>query len=151
MLHGGLSLLCSDRFYSSPGNLLLPGAGRNMGDGWETRRRRDLGNDWCIIKLGLPGSIRRVELDTAHFKGNYPDRFSLEAVKTEREDLDAPDIPWQLIIPETFLDAHCLRTYVEEILAPEQDSFTHVRLNIFPDGGVSRLRVFGEPHRGAWQ
>ena len=151
VLHGGRSLLCSDRFYSSPGNLLLPGAGLNMGDGWETRRRRDLGNDWCIIKLGLPGSIRRVELDTAHFKGNYPDRFSLEAVKTEREDLDAPDIPWQPVIPETFLDAHRLHTFVEEILAPQQDSFTHVRLNIFPDGGVSRLRVIGEPDRGAWQ
>ena len=125
----------------------MPQPGTNMGDGWETRRRRDTGNDWCIIRLGMAGNIRKVVLDTAHFKGNYPDRFSLQATHTERGDLDAADIQWQLVIGETPLGAHQLHQFASEILVAASETFTHVRLNIYPDGGVSRLRILGEP---AW-
>ena len=123
----------------------MPYPGINMGDGWETRRRRDNGNDWCIVKLGLTGTIRKVIVDTAHFKGNYPDSFSLQAALSQREDMDAGDIAWQTMIAQTPLQADRAHLYIEEIqVAPEQ-KFSHVRLSIFPDGGISRLRVFGFP------
>ena len=145
VMNGGRGLACSDMFYSSPNNLLMPAKGINMGDGWETRRRRDKGHDWCIIGLGVPGSIRKVLLDTAHFKGNFPDSFMLEATDTAREDVTAEDIPWHTLIPRTQLQADQEHLYIRQIAIPEDRISTHVRLNIYPDGGVSRLRVFGLP------
>jgi allantoicase len=136
---------CSDKFYSSPSNLLMPNPGANMGDGWETRRRRDNGNDWCVIKLGVAGTIRKVILDTAHFKGNYPESFSLEATLSASKDLQPEQVSWQTIIANTPLQADQLHLYIKQILATSEQQFSHVRLNIFPDGGVSRLRIFGTP------
>ncbi|MFT4518979.1 MAG: allantoicase [Halioglobus sp.] len=148
VLVGGRGQQCSDMFYSSPSNLLMPNSGINMGDGWETKRRRDDGHDWCIIKLGLPGNICKVVLDTAHFKGNYPDHFTLEATSlaaVEGDDAIAADADWQLVLGPGELHPDQIHTYVDEILAAPNDNFTHVRLNIFPDGGISRLRVYGRP------
>ena len=142
---GGRGQICSDEFYSSPSNLLMPGQGTNMGDGWETRRRRDADNDWCIIKFGVPGSIRKVILDTAHFKGNYPESFSLEATYSETKDLQLETVKWQPIIAKTPLRSDQVHLFIKQILATPDQQFTHVRLNIFPDGGVSRLRIFGTP------
>ena len=71
--NGGVALACSDMFFSSMNNLIMPGRAENMGDGWETKRRRGPGYDWIILKLGRPGRIRKIEVDTNHFKGNYPD------------------------------------------------------------------------------
>lgn len=136
---------CSDEFYSSPSNLLMPGPGTNMGDGWETRRRRDADHDWCIIRFGVPGSIRKVILDTAHFKGNYPECFSLDATYSEQKDLQLDTVDWQPIIGRTPLRSDQVHLFIKKILAKPEQQFTHVRLNIFPDGGVSRLRVFGTP------
>jgi allantoicase len=145
VVNGGRGLDCSDRFYSSPSNLLMPAKGINMGDGWETRRRRDDANDWCIIKLGLQGSIRKVLVDTAHFKGNFPDSFSLEATETERTDVTASDIEWTTVVPQTPLNSDQEHLFIGQIEASPEASFTHVRMNIYPDGGISRLRVFGFP------
>ncbi|MEH6516730.1 MAG: allantoicase [Halioglobus sp.] len=142
---GGRGQQCSDEFYSSPSNLLMPGQGSNMGDGWETRRRRDADHDWCIIKFGVPGSIRKVILDTAHFKGNYPESFSLEATYAESMDVQPEELSWQTVIAETPLRADQVHLYIKQILAKPEQEFTHVRLNIFPDGGLSRLRIFGSP------
>jgi allantoicase len=146
VMNGGRGLTCSDMFYSSPSNLLMPARGVNMGDGWETRRRRDDSNDWCIIKLGLAGTIRKVILDTAHFKGNFPDSFSLEAANARSDDLQADDVQWQMVIGQTPLHADQEHLFIKQIEIPEDALCTHVRLNIFPDGGVSRLRVFGFPN-----
>jgi allantoicase len=146
-INGGRGLACSDMFYSSPGNLLMPNRGVNMGDGWETKRRRNEDNDWNIIKLGLTGTIRKVLIDTAHFKGNYPDAVSLEATLSDREDMTAPDIEWHTVIERTALYADQEHLYIKQIKVPEDQLFNHVRLNIYPDGGISRLRVFGFP---AW-
>jgi allantoicase len=143
---GGRGLLCSDMFYSSPGNLLMPYPGINMGDGWETKRRRDEGNDWSIIRLGLRGSIRKVIVETTHFKGNFPDSFSLEATDTEREDVDDAGITWLPVIARTPLHADQAHLFIKQILVSPDQLFTHLRLNIYPDGGVSRLRVFGFPN-----
>lgn len=143
VMNGGRGLDCSDRFYSSPNHLLLPGRGINMGDGWETKRRRDELHDWSIIKLGLIGSIRKVIIDTAHFKGNYPDRFSLEATYCDREPFDDNDIDWETVVAKTPLYADQEHIFVQSIEVPKDKVFTHVRLSIYPDGGVSRLRVMG--------
>jgi len=140
--NGGRALAASDEHYGSMHNLNLPGRGTNMGDGWETARRRGPGNDWVVAALGRPGIIERVEVDTAHFKGNYPDRVSVEAALFERHDAATPDSErWQTLLPESKLQMdqqHYFDTELET-LGP----VSHVRMSIYPDGGVSRLRVFG--------
>ena len=143
VINGGRGIDASDMFFSSPSNLIMPNRGENMGDGWETKRRRDNGNDWSIIKLGLTGTIRKVVVDTAHFKGNYPDQFSLQAANANGPDAD---LEWQTIINKTTLYGDREHLFIKQICCSETDEFTHVRLNIYPDGGISRLRIFGFPN-----
>lgn len=143
--NGGRGMACSDMFYSSPSNLLMPNKGINMGDGWETKRRRDAMHDWNIIKLGLTGNIRKVIVDTAHFKGNFPDTVSLEATLSDRDDMTADDIEWQSVIERTPLHADQEHLFIKQIQVAPAQNFSHVRLNIYPDGGISRLRIFGFP------
>lgn len=142
--NGAKSVLCNDMFFSHMDNLLMPGRGINMGDGWETKRNRTPNNrDWVIIKLAHEGSIERILVDTCHFKGNFPDTCSIEGV-TVNENLSDDallNLDWQEILPRTKLKADFEHHLEKEILT--KDSFTHVRLNIFPDGGISRLRLFG--------
>jgi allantoicase len=142
--NGGSVMASSDEFFGAPLNLLMPGRGKDMGDGWETRRRRGLGHDWVILKLGIPGVIRRIEVDTAHFKGNYPDRCSIESFYVEDAAKDEPAMgfaAWKVVLPETKLKANCRHFFSRQLetTAPA----THVRFNIYPDGGVSRLRILG--------
>jgi len=142
--NGGRALACSDMFFSPMNNIIAPGRGINMGDGWETRRRRGPGNDWLITKLACAGKIQRVLIDTCHFKGNFPESFHLETTHTRRDDITASDIHWQPLIARTKLLAHTEHYFQNEIL-DNTHPFTHVRLNIYPDGGISRLRVWGFP------
>jgi len=131
-------------FFSSMNNLVMPGRSENMGDGWETKRRRGPGHDWLILKLGRAGAIRKIEVDTNYFKGNYPDTCSIEgctAPDATAAELSRPDMPWQIILPQTKLQADT-RHFFERELSPIENC-THLRLNIYPDGGVSRLRVWG--------
>lgn len=142
--HGGLVLSCSDMFFGHRHNLIMPGRALNMSDGWETKRRRGPGYDWTIIRLGTRGRIRRIEIDTAHFKGNFPESCSLEGCDVKGEMLDdgtAASTAWQEILPRTLLQAHT-RHFFEQELA-DMGPLTHLRFNIYPDGGVSRLRVYG--------
>jgi allantoicase len=115
-----------------------------MSDGWETRRRRGPGHDWVIIKLGTSGTIRRVEVDTAHFKGNFPESCSLEACtasETAREEFALARLEWVEVLPRTKLRADTRHVFEKEL--KDAGGVTHVRFNIFPDGGVARLHVFG--------
>jgi allantoicase len=143
--HGGLVIDSSDMFFGSRNNLILPGCSTGMHDGWETRRRRGPGHDWCILRLGAAGTVCRVEIDTAYFKGNFPDSCSLEVCSAEREVTD-PDalaaIPWKEILPKSKLKADSLHVYKKEIL--DAGEATHARFHIYPDGGVARLRIFGK-------
>jgi allantoicase len=142
--NGGVPLACSDMFFSSMNNLIMPGRSENMGDGWETKRRRGPGYDWIVLKLGRPGTIRKIEVDTNHFKGNYPDTCSIEgcsAPDAATDSLTSGEVAWREILPQTKLQAHT-RHFFEKELTPLENC-SHVRLNIFPDGGVSRLRVWG--------
>jgi allantoicase len=143
--HGGRPLACSDQHYGSVHNLLAPGRAANMGDGWETARRRGPGNDWVIIALGAPGTIDRAEIDTAHFKGNYPDRVSLEAALFDSDgDATADTAGWVTLLPETKLKMD-QQHYFDEALM-ETGPVSHVRVSIYPDGGLSRVRLFGRVH-----
>ncbi|MEP1384141.1 MAG: allantoicase [Paraglaciecola sp.] len=143
--NGAKALLVSDMFFSDKNNLIMPGRGKDMGDGWETKRRRDPGPDWSIVKLAVPGTVEKVLIDTCHFKGNFPDTFMLEGTNTDNDDFVSQEVEWQPIIEKTKLYAHREHLFIEEILTQSSLSFTHVRLSIFPDGGISRMRVFGKP------
>lgn len=143
-INGGQAIACNDMFFSAMGNLIMPGRGVNMGDGWETKRNRTPGNrDWVILRLAHPGLINRIIVDTCHFKGNYPDRCSIDVCHSNRdEDVINGKAEWINILPETKLAADTEHYFSDEILA--KPAATHVRLTIYPDGGVSRLRVIGQ-------
>jgi len=148
-LNGAVALTCNDQHFGSIRNLLTPGRGVNMGDGWETRRRREPGNDWALIALAHCGEIKKVEVDTAHFKGNYPDRCSLQGARLEGEgvpeDLPRLSESWAELLPQVKLQADREHAFEKEIA--HIGAVTHIRLNIYPDGGVSRLRLFGIAER----
>ena len=133
--YGGSVVDVSDRHYGNPNNLIMPGRAADMSDGWETRRRRGPGHDWVILRLAAEGVIERVEVDTSHFKGNYPDAGSLEISATAAEE------SWTELLPRTKLKAHTQHIFRDELAVKGPARF--VRFSIFPDGGVSRLRLYG--------
>ncbi|MBI2073088.1 MAG: allantoicase [Gemmatimonadetes bacterium] len=142
--HGGVVLASSDGFFGEPGHLILPGRPVNMGDGWETRRRRGPGHDWAVLRLGVRGVIESVEVDTTHFKGNFPESCSLEgcdAGGTACREPPPEGTEWWQVLPRTTLKAHTRHGF----RPAERRPATHVRFNIYPDGGVARLRLLGRP------
>ncbi len=145
MENGGRALLCSDEHFGVMENILAPGRGINMGDGWETARRREPGFDWVIIALGVPGEVSEIEVDTAHFKGNFPDSCNIQGAYVEGgsdEQMAAQSLYWPEILPSQKLQMDHIHQFRDQLTA--QGPITHVRLNIFPDGGVSRLRIRGK-------
>ncbi len=148
--NGGRVLMCNDSFFSPKENLILPGRAANMGEGWETRRRRDPGHDWVIMRLGAAGQIRAIEIDTAHFKGNFVDACSIEGCLLPEEVpldfLTSRSLAWAPVLPTVKLQADSIHRFEAELQSGDQH-FTHLRLNIYPDGGISRLRIFGVPSR----
>jgi allantoicase len=145
--NGGRAIACSDEHYGSMHNLNLAGRGVNMGDGWETARRRGPGNDWVILALGQPGTIEQIEIDTAHFRGNYPDRVSVAAALFPAdEEVTVASGRWQTVLPESKLAMDAQHTFSSEL--QHRGPVSHVLMSIYPDGGVSRLRILGRPQRG---
>lgn len=143
-VNGGKALLCNDMFFSSMNNLIMPGRGINMGDGWETKRNRTPKNrDWVILKLAHTGTVERIIVDTCHFKGNYPDSCSIDACySTDDNPVLESKVKWELLLSPQNLSADREHEFINEI--SKHTPVSHVRLNIFPDGGVSRLRLFGK-------
>ncbi|RQW29018.1 allantoicase [Rhodobacteraceae bacterium CH30] len=144
LVGGGRAEVWNDAHFGTPDKLLLPGRGLDMGDGWETRRRREPGHDWCVIALGAPGVPVLIEVDTAHFKGNFPDRCSLQGAwlpDAAPAALPAQSQFWPTLLSEQPLSADSIHHFNLEGAA----AVTHVRFNLHPDGGVSRLRVWGQP------
>lgn len=143
--NGGRAIAWNDAHFGQVSNLIAPGKGINMGDGWETRRRREPGNDWCILELGHRARIEEVLVDTAFFKGNFPDACSIQAADIEkgvRESLITQSMFWHTLLPLQKLSAdseHHFKEVLQDI-----GPVTHIRFNIIPDGGVSRLRVWGK-------
>ncbi len=130
--NGGDVISASDEFFGHRQNLIMPGLAHDMSDGWETRRRRGPGHDWCVVRLGAKGTITRVEVDTSFFRGNYPESCTLEGGDGNE---------WHELLPTSKLQAHTKHIFAEELA--DLGPVTHVRFNISPDGGVSRLRLFG--------
>ena len=151
---GGSVVVANDEFFAPKENLIKPNPpqwregkftsrGKWM-DGWETRRRRAPGNDWVIVKLGLPGSIHGIEIDTKYFTGNFPESASIDTCCVDGDPsanrLTSEEIIWEPLLPKVPLKGDSLNLFAVE----GRMRVTHLRLNIFPDGGVARLRVHGE-------
>jgi allantoicase len=148
MANGGRGIIANDEHFGRLENLTAPGRGADMGDGWETRRRREPGHDWAVLELGTFGRVEEVSVDTAHFKGNYPDRCSIQASARAHgspEEIAGQAQSWPVLLPEAKLAADQVHVFRDELASLGPIRF--VRLNIFPDGGVSRLRVLGRPVR----
>ncbi len=142
--NGACAIACNDEHFGVVGNLISPGRGVNMGDGWETRRRREPGHDWCVVALGHMGVIKKILIDTAFFKGNFPNACSIQGGFAETLDLECLDqesAAWPEILPPQKMAADKEHWFENEINL--HDPVTHVRLNLMPDGGVSRLRLLG--------
>jgi allantoicase len=138
--HGARIAGCSNMYYGNPQRMLMPGLARSMGDGWETARRRDDGNDWVLVQLAVPAVIGFADLDTSHFKGNAPGRAALRGVDARAGGLDDPG-RWFDLLPVTPLVPDTRHRFA----LPDAPAATHVRLDVFPDGGMARLRLLGHP------
>jgi allantoicase len=152
---GGAVLLANDEFFAPKENLLKPekpvwreGEYTDRGkwmDGWETRRRRTPGHDWCLVRLGVPAEVHGVVVDTSFFKGNFPEQCSFDACAVDGDvDVqalaDGAGVEWKEVLPRS-----PLRCDAENLFAiAARSRVTHLRFNIYPDGGVARLRVYGE-------
>ena len=147
MLNGSSIIYVNNEHFGKAENVLAPSKATNMSDGWETRRRRNKGNDWLIFKLGLTGIINQVIVDTSHFKGNYPDRFSLQGAFINKSNLKSKNnilnqsIKWKYLINKSKLGPDN-QYYFDNILI--KSKINYVRLNIYPDGGIARINIFGK-------
>lgn len=129
---------CSNMFYSSPANLISPGMATVMGEGWETARRRDSGNDWVSVQLAGPGVVHVAELDTSHFKGNAPGWAALSGCDARVSSLE-DQTGWFELLPRTRLQPDTRHRF----RLAGAVAATHVRLDVYPDGGMARLRLYG--------
>jgi allantoicase len=137
--HGGDVVACSDMFYASARNLLMPGRARTTGEGWENARRRGGGNDFVTVRLAGVGVVRRVVVDASCFAGNAPGSVSVRAVDARQQDLDDPSA-WVDLVPRTPVQPDTRHHFPVNHRQP----VTHVRLDVHPDGGLARFRVLGE-------
>tara|TARA_Y100000590_G_scaffold24808_1_gene28218 strand:+ start:300 stop:1289 length:990 start_codon:yes stop_codon:yes gene_type:complete len=146
VLNGAVPIACNNEHFGRAENILAPGNGKNMGDGWETRRSRGKNFDWIIIKCGETGKINKIQIDTHHFKGNYPDRCSVQAAylnnKISDKNIVKKSKRWGLILNKVKLNAHKKHNFKNKLM--KNKKINYIRINIFPDGGISRVRVFGK-------
>ena len=153
-VNGGLVIDANNMHFGSRHNMIMPGRAKNMGDGWETRRKRGLtwvdGRpaefDWAIVKLGHPGTISRIDVDTNHFKGNFPESCRIEVCSAGPGTFDPKLVQWHEVLGRTKLRASAVHSFSKDLVrAAAHQPSTHVRISIYPDGGISRLRVWGRP------
>ena len=143
--NGGRPVYANNEHFGVLANIMAPGKGVNMGDGWETRRRREPGNDWAVVALGHAGTIEEILVDTAFFKGNFPSHVALRGALVEgadEETLAAASLNWPVLLEKQPLGADAEHRFAAD---PAPGPISHVRIDIFPDGGISRLRLIGKP------
>ena len=145
ILYGASIVGCNNEHFGKAENVIAPGKGKNMGDGWETRRSRGKNVDWLIIKLGQPALIKKIEIDTHHFKGNYPDTCSVQFANISKNlsshSLVSNSKKWKLILDKSKLSAN--KKHIFKKLLNKGENVNFLKINIFPDGGISRIRTFG--------
>ena len=145
LLNGASIIACNNEHFGKAENILAPGTGKNMGDGWETKRSRGKNSDWLILKFAAAGKVNKVQIDTHHFKGNYPDRCSLQAAyvngKISNKAIVNKSKKWKLLLNKVKLYAHKKHNFRNKLM--RKNKINYIRINIFPDGGISRIRVFG--------
>ena len=146
ILNGSTIVGCNNEHFGKAENVLSPGVGVNMGDGWETRRSRGKNFDWIIIKFGMPGIIRKLEIDTHHFKGNYPDSLTIQSAlipnKVKSKKIFGSSKKWRLLLGKTKLKPHKKNSFRSKTF--KKNKINYLKINIFPDGGISRVRAFGK-------
>jgi len=146
VLNGAVPIVCNDEHFGRAENILAPGIGKNMGDGWETRRSRGKNYDWLIIKCAAPGKINRIQIDTHHFKGNFPDKCSIQAAYIDKsisnKNLINKSKNWNFLINKSKLYANRKHNFKNKFMRNKKINF--IKINIFPDGGISRVRLFGK-------
>ena len=145
LLDGASIVACNNEHFGKAENILAPGKAKNMGDGWETRRRRGKGNDWLILNSIDGNSIDKIEISTHHFKGNYPSYCSLQAAylpsKSSKQIVNSSS-RWKYLLKNTKLSANKTHTFKNHLMKNEK--INYIKINIFPDGGISRFRIFGK-------
>lgn len=143
-VNGGVAVSCSDQHFGTKDNLLLPGRGVDMGDGWETKRSRGEHVDWVVIKLGTPGVIDKLVIDTAHFRGNFPQKVQVFAASPGDKAPGHEDKSWVEVLEPQRTGPDKEHEYAGEVLKlVEGKVYGFVKMVIIPDGGVKRIRVFG--------
>ena len=146
LLDGASVIACNNEHFGKAENVLAPGQGKNMGDGWETRRSRGKNFDWLIIKCATTAKIDKIQIDTHHFKGNYPDQCSIQAAyvngKASANTIINKSKNWKLLLNKSKLYAHKKHNFLNKLM--KKNKVNYLRINIFPDGGISRIRVFGK-------
>ena len=146
MLNGASIVGCNNEHFGKAENILAPGKSIGMHDGWETRRSRGKNFDWLIIKLGRPGTINKIEIDTHHFKGNYPDKCSVQATyipkKISNYSVVKKSNKWKALLNKVKLNAHTKHSFNNKTMKKNKINF--IRINIYPDGGISRVRFLGK-------
>ncbi len=145
LLNGASIIACNNEHFGKAENILAPGKSKNMGDGWETRRSRGKNFDWIILKC-VSGQINNIQIDTHHFKGNYPDMCSVQATylngKKNAKSIISKSKKWKTILNKTKLYAHRKHNFYNKVM--KNNKINYIRINIFPDGGISRVRIFGK-------
>ena len=141
-VNGGVAVACSDQHFGTKDNLLLPGRGVDMGDGWETKRSRGEHVDWTIIKLGISGMIEKIVVDTAHFRGNFPQKVQVFAAPASETAPSGDGSEWVEVLTPQKTGPDKEHEYTQELSKVDQP-YGYVKLVIIPDGGVKRIRVFG--------
>ena len=145
VLNGASIVGCNNEHFGRGENIIAPGKGKNMGDGWETRRSRGKNFDWLIIKFGKPGLIKKLEIDTHHFKGNYPDTCSIQTANISKNLSNKLIVNnsknWKFILNKSKLSANKKHVFKKFLIKRNKENY--LKINIHPDGGISRIRAFG--------
>lgn len=146
LLNGASVIACNNEHFGKAENILAPGKAKNMGDGWETRRRRDKGFDWLILNPINGKKINKIEISTHHFKGNFPSHCSLQAAfvpnKKSSSSIIKNSVKWKFLLNKVNLSAN--KTHVFKNILMKNDKINFIKINIFPDGGISRFKIFGK-------
>ena len=146
LLDGSSVIACNNEHFGKAENILAPGKAKNMGDGWETRRRREKGFDWLILNSLDGKEIDKIEISTHHFKGNFPSHCSLQAAylpnSKNSKQIVKSSTKWKYLLKNAKLSANKVHVFKNNLM--KKDKINFIKINIFPDGGISRFRIYGK-------